>query len=321
MAELVLGLDVGGTSTRALLADTGGRRLGTGRSGGGNPTSRGRAAAAGNVTDAVRQALGATPPQTVAAGVMGIAGALALPADTKETLFKPVWERIGLSCGVDLVGDSVVAFSAGSPEPDGTVLIAGTGAVAIEVADYAMAKRADGYGWLLGDRGSGVWLGREAVYAALQHASRVGPGGTLVDSVVAELAPSGPRDVDALIHLAMAAEPVSLSRLAPLVTAAAESGDPVALDIADRAAAELLRTAAAVQNSATAPIVLAGSLATGDNAVSRSLRRALVRRFPAAPVRSAYDGAAGAAWLAARRLIDDESRLRELHALLVPQGT
>lgn len=56
MSELVLGLDVGGTSTRALLADVEGRRLGEGRSGGGNPTSRGRKAAADNVYDAVHQA-------------------------------------------------------------------------------------------------------------------------------------------------------------------------------------------------------------------------------------------------------------------------
>ncbi|HZE40913.1 MAG TPA: BadF/BadG/BcrA/BcrD ATPase family protein, partial [Stackebrandtia sp.] len=75
--DYILGLDVGGTSTRALLADLDGRTLGRGKAGGGNPVSRGRATAEANLTTAVRQALDGADPARVRAAVVGIAGVLA----------------------------------------------------------------------------------------------------------------------------------------------------------------------------------------------------------------------------------------------------
>ncbi|MFD0633413.1 hypothetical protein ACFQ9X_19435 [Catenulispora yoronensis] len=54
----VVGLDVGGTHSRAVLATVGGRVLGTGRAGGGNPTVLGAGAAIANIVAALRAALG-----------------------------------------------------------------------------------------------------------------------------------------------------------------------------------------------------------------------------------------------------------------------
>lgn len=47
------------------------------------------------------------------------------------------------------------------------MLVAGTGAIAAEVRDLRLDRVADGHGWLLGDAGSGFWLGREAVRGLL----------------------------------------------------------------------------------------------------------------------------------------------------------
>ncbi|TBL29772.1 ATPase, partial [Verrucosispora sp. SN26_14.1] len=72
---VVIGLDVGGTSTRALAVTLDGGRLGTGRAGGGNPTSHGATRAAGELLTALRAALAGIDPTRVRAGAIGLAGA------------------------------------------------------------------------------------------------------------------------------------------------------------------------------------------------------------------------------------------------------
>jgi glucosamine kinase len=79
----VVGLDVGGTHSRAVLATVGGRVLGTGRAGGGNPTVLGARTAIANIVAALRAALGDVPSERVEACVVGLAGVSTLMADPK----------------------------------------------------------------------------------------------------------------------------------------------------------------------------------------------------------------------------------------------
>lgn len=74
------------------------------------------------------------------------------------------------------------------------MLIAGTGATAGSVADQRWTRTADGHGWLLGDDGSGFWLGREAVRSALRTLEAGEPPGRLVGSVLRELDADGTVD-------------------------------------------------------------------------------------------------------------------------------
>ncbi|GAA4897986.1 N-acetylglucosamine kinase-like BadF-type ATPase [Stackebrandtia albiflava] len=313
--DCVLGLDVGGTSTRVAAVDLSGRRLAVGTAGGGNPVSHGREAAVRNVADAVAQVLVSVAPERVGAVVMGIAGVTTLRDDAGDPLFDQVWRQAGLHCPVRLVADAVVAFTAGTPEPSGTVLIAGTGAIATAIDDRDLAgRRSDGYGWLLGDLGSGFWLGRQAVSATLRHLDGIGPGGRLVEAVVEAVVPGTAPTVNQVIQSVMSTEPVRLSRFAPLVTQAAEVGDPVAVDLVDRAVEHLVTSVDKVHTADGRPVVLAGSLAGGDTPVSRGVRERLTERFPDTPIRVAHDGAAGAAWLAAHRMLPgDTDRLAALH--------
>ena len=57
--------------------------------------------------------------------------------------------------------------ASGTSAPRGAVLIAGTGTIAAWIADGEVTHRIDGHGWLVGDDGSGFWLGRQAVRAVL----------------------------------------------------------------------------------------------------------------------------------------------------------
>jgi glucosamine kinase len=296
--SLVLGGDLGGTSTRILVVGTDGREHGLSTGDGGNPISR-PAGAAAALGDALRRALARVDPGQVRASVIGVAGWSALRTPQVAAQFAEVWADAGLTCDPGYRSDLEVAFAAGTPEPDGTVLVAGTGATAGAVTGHRLTRTADGHGWLLGDEGSGFWLGREAVRAALRSLDAGEPQGRLAGSVLAALDAAGTADRgrDRVIQAVYSDPPVQLAALAPLVSAAYHDGDPQARSIVERAAAALLATVGRVREEGEGtPIVLAGSL-TRDTPVGATLRTLLSARF-SGPILPARTGVAGAAWLA-----------------------
>ncbi|MDO3703380.1 BadF/BadG/BcrA/BcrD ATPase family protein [Micromonospora sp. C28SCA-DRY-2] len=325
---VVVGLDVGGTSTRATALTLDGRRLGDGRAGGGNPTSHGADRAAAELLAALRGALAATDPGRVRAGTIGLAGAGRLLADPAgRAAFDRAWHDAGLRCPYAVHGDALVAYASGTAAPDGTVLIAGTGAIAAQVHDLRLDRVADGHGWLLGDAGSGFWLGREAVRRLLADLDSGRAPDTLGRQVLGDLldtteVAARPRDtVDTLVQAVTRRPPVELARLAPRVVAAAVAGEPTGRALISEAAGHLVESVTRIRPAgALTPIVLGGGLLTGDTPLAAAVRAEAARRWPDAPLRSAGDGAAAAAWLAARDLpeVDDPTAL---HALLVPTPT
>ncbi|WFE66828.1 BadF/BadG/BcrA/BcrD ATPase family protein [Micromonospora sp. WMMD714] len=324
---VVVGLDVGGTSTRAVALTLTGERLGTGRAGGGNPTSHGVERAAAELLTALRGAVRGFDPARVRAGAVGLAGAGRLRADPAgRAAFDQAWSDAGLRCPYTVHSDALVGYASGTAAPDGTILIAGTGAIAAQVRDLRLDRVADGHGWLLGDAGSGFWLGREAVRALLADLDTGTAPGPLGRRLLAELlgtteVAARPRDtVDAVVQAVTRQPPVQLARFAPPVVDEAVAGDPGAAELLHRAAAHLVTSAGRIRaDGATTPLVLGGGLLTGGTPLGAAVKAEAGRRWPGAPVHSAGDGAAAAAWLAARSLpevTDPAAR----HALLVPSA-
>jgi N-acetylglucosamine kinase-like BadF-type ATPase len=298
--DLVVGVDAGGTSTRALVLDADGTRRGTGLAGGGNPNSHPPAAAATRVGDALRVALEGVNPAHVRAGVLGLAGASALSDRGVLALFERAWTAAGLRCPLVVVSDAEAAFAAGTTEPDGTVLVAGTGSIAARISGHSLAALAGGHGWLLGDEGSAFWLGREAVRRTLRLLdSSAAPVAGLAAAVLAEAGVpdrTGRTARAALIAAVNATAPVALASYAPLVTA--HEDDPLAASIVADAARSLADLALSLRAPAErTPVVLVGSVMT--TSVGTAVRTALA---PHAEVSLATDAAAGAARLAARHL-------------------
>ncbi|WAL66224.1 N-acetylglucosamine kinase [Amycolatopsis cynarae] len=289
--SFVIGVDAGGTSTRALAVTAAGTVVGRGRSGGGNPNAHPPERAAAHLAEAIGHSLAGLDPSRASACVVGMAGTSKLTDPAVATLFETTWRRLGLA-RVLVLTDAEVAFASATPSPDGTVLIAGTGSIAGRIRQRRMVATAGGYGWLLGDEGSAYWLGREAVRATLDALSGGGELGELATSVLAE---AGIAETDRrqawrrLITVANAEAPIRLARFAPLVSAAADAGE-----ILDRAADLLAATAMAVREpSEDTPVVLVGSVLTGPVGVR-------VRERLAGPeVLASADGVLGAARLAA----------------------
>jgi glucosamine kinase len=321
----VVGVDAGGTHTRAAIMTLDGIVAGQGSGPGANPNSGGDTATA--LTTALTAALASVDAARVVGGVFGIAGAGAAGRARVVTAANTAWSAAGLTGEPDVVTDIAVAYAAGSDEPAGIVVFAGTGAGAAVIDDGEIERRADAYGWLVGDEGSAVWLGREAVRAALRAYDGRGAAtvlaatvpramlgeaaGPLVAALPAGVLPGtgGPgRAADPALPQAIVKEtysgpPAALGKLAPLVTSAAEEGDEVARRIAREAAECLLNDVDAVRPALTGPehgLVVAGSL-LDRGPVADAVRSGLRERFGVDPS-PAGDGALGAARLAARRL-------------------
>ncbi|SEF58975.1 BadF-type ATPase [Nonomuraea solani] len=306
--HVVLGIDAGGTSSRAALFTMDGEPLRRGQAGGANPGALGLDRAAANLSSAVRAALADITFPQVKAIVVGLAG--------NPELCGELTARVFGSLPVRTVGDVVTAFAAGTASPSGTVLISGTGAIAAKITGHEVTATADGYGWQLGDEGSAFWLGRAAARATIRALDTKTDGdpktaldtntdgdpktdGALAGLVVRRLLPEGTGDdpVARLAAVVQARPPLALAELAPLVSRAALDGDPVAVAIVAEAAERLARTARKVREPGL-PTVLAGSVLTAEGPV----RDAVQGLLEGASV--AGDAAGAAAWLAARPFLN-----------------
>nr|WP_173101605.1 BadF/BadG/BcrA/BcrD ATPase family protein [Actinomadura verrucosospora] len=177
----MVGIDAGGTKTRCVVLTLGGALAGSGTGPGANPNSGGDTA--GALTTALREALGDLDRTHILTGVFGIAGAGSAGRPAAVSAARRAWQAVGLRGSPAVVTDIAVAFAAGTTEPKGIVVFSGTGAGAAVISDGAIVQRADGYGWLVGDEGSAVWLGKEAVRAALAAYDGRGSPTLLTDSV------------------------------------------------------------------------------------------------------------------------------------------
>jgi N-acetylglucosamine kinase-like BadF-type ATPase len=320
--DLVVGADLGGTSSRVLVAGLDGRFVARAAAGGGNPISHGAQAAAGQLRAALTMALEGLDAGAVRALVIGMAGGVADAAAARA--FTDAIAGAGLRVEAEYIGDGLVAFSSATPLPSGTVLLAGTGATGARIHERRVAAVADGLGWLLGDHGSGFWLGREAVRAAVAALSGTGAATVLAESVPQRLLgdlPIGPRQRQRarIVHAVMAGPPIRLAALAVLVADAEASGDAVAAEICDRAAAHLLETIGAIRGpEEDTPLVLNGGVVrSARSPVGRRVRALAAARF-AGDMLTPADGTAGAAWLAVRRACPaaSEAHLAAVHRRL-----
>lgn len=315
-ASLVLGIAAEASTVSALLAAPDGEVLGTGRAAGANPSAYPMDLITDRLASAVNGALSGTDPARLGGAVLGIAGFSRLPG---PDALRSTWDRLGVRCPVRVVANPVVAFASATSAPCGAVLIAGTGTIAAWIADGEVKHRIDGHGWLVGDDGSGFWLGRQAVRAVLAELDGRGEPTLLRAAVLGTVAgdgvPSERSEQLALLREAVYTQPpIALRRYAGLVPAAAEAGDRVARRIVDRSVRLLVDTFAAAvdEGVSSAPIVLAGQLLVAQGPIRREVSRQIAVRYGREPV-VAGDSAGGAAWLAISELEPSMSAAAHAH--------
>ena len=292
-----IGVDGGGTTTRAVVIDGKLRALGRGESGPGNFYSAGIEAAVANIVAAIRAALESADlsESEVAGWGLGLAGAC---SDDDKT-----WQRVALLPHAGnaqvVVDEDAAAAQAGAFEGGpGAICIAGTGANCFGINANGERRGADGVGPLLGDRGSGYWCGEQALRAACAGADGSAPPTALYDAVLREL---GAVNAAQLISIVYAPDfkKDRIAALFPTIMQTAASGDAVAQEILERAGQELAKTALAVlrplQLNRVAPV---GGILSRETPVRAAYEAALRDAIPNIEIAEPlHDAAIGAALL------------------------
>jgi len=276
--QLLLGIDGGGSHTRVAIADASGAVLGTGRAGSSNHQSVGFVAA----TRALHEAIAAAridaklDPQTrFDAACFGLAGA-GRPDD--QMRFTAWAAEHGIASDVRCVSDAEIILAAGTPDRWGVALISGTGSLCWARSPDGSSVRVGGWGYLLGDEGSGYDLAVRALRLAAQTADGRAAAHSLLAAVLEYWGLDQPIQLIGYVYHSDLTR-AAIAEVGELVLHLAEAGDTHAVGLTERAAGELADMVAVAVGRLgleAPPVALAG----GMFATSMLLRAALLSRLP-----------------------------------------
>jgi N-acetylglucosamine kinase-like BadF-type ATPase len=276
----VLGIDAGGTKTIALLADGDGHIVSEGRAGAANLQTEGELEVEKilhTVIDRATDGREVTP----AAVCLGMAG---VDREDDARVMRGIMRRMGYRLNTLIVNDALIALVAGAGARPGVVMVAGTGSIAYGVSPRGVAARAGGWGPILGDEGSGYWVGRRALAAVMRDADCRGPRTALTPLVLRHFGLPHPHAlVPEIYHQPQGRRAVA--SLAVVVDHARAEGDPVATEIMTLAADELSLAGAAVirrldMRGEQFPILLAGGMLVESAWLAAEVRRRMAEVAP-----------------------------------------
>jgi N-acetylglucosamine kinase-like BadF-type ATPase len=153
--------------------------------------------------------------------------------------------RIGHKSRVLVVNDALIALVAGAGDAPGIVVIAGTGSIVYGRNATFEAARAGGWGHMIGDEGSGYWIGREALAAVMRACDGRGPTTQLTADILSYLHVDDESRLPRIVYDREVPR-MTVAALGPIVQHAAAYGDAVAIRILERAADELVLAARSV---------------------------------------------------------------------------
>lgn len=192
-------------------------------------------------------------PNTLTAGVSGLTN---LEADATKLL--SLTQAVGIQ-KVILAHDSITAFLGTLGDENGVVVASGTGVVTFGVGPSSTA-RVDGWGWIMGDAGSGFWIGKQALEAVMRAHDKRGGATQLTERVQMHF----PNLEDAYIEIQSNPERVQVvASFAKDVSELAQT-DLIAKEISDLAAMELADSVATAWQRVSRPSLRPKIAVTGS---------------------------------------------------------
>jgi N-acetylglucosamine kinase-like BadF-type ATPase len=276
MRAIAVGVDAGGTSTKAS-ASRDGDAYGRAQGAAANASAIGFERAAAAIASVIEEALQGESAQAICVGAAG--------AGRKEVsgAFEAELRKRFPGARVCVCDDARIALRAAVPDGDGIVLISGTGSIAYGEFGESVV-RAGGYGYLVGDEGSGFAIGSAAVRLLLRSYDGRSIADAFTAQVAAALGSSCANDV--LERVYRNEHPVrALAALAPMVIEAANAGQRAANKILQAAALDLSDLVKSLLRAADAgrseiPIVFAGGLLRDNSLLTYLLETRLINEHP-----------------------------------------
>lgn len=300
---IAVGVDAGGSQTIAvamrdgeLLAPTTGPAA--------SVTIAGIDRAAAAIGDTIAAAAQSASPDAIVVGAAGAGTESAASGLLAALLARFPKAR------VEVTDDAHVALRAAVPAGDAIALIAGTGSIAYaEIGGNVF--RSGGFGYLVGDEGSGFMIGAAAVRLALKSSEGRAPSDALTQAVLARIGTHDARD--AVTRLYSGDSPVTtIASFAPLVLESAGTGERSAAKIVQAAALDLFDLVrsvcriASIPNDRDTPIALCGGLLSENSMLTYLLETRLANELPHLPIVRNATAPHFGALAQARALLGDE---------------
>ncbi|HYH01549.1 MAG TPA: BadF/BadG/BcrA/BcrD ATPase family protein [Bacillota bacterium] len=319
---VVIGVDGGGSSTKALAATGDGTVIGYGESGPSNCQTVGVNQAGQTVLAACRKAMGNGELNPVTY-FLGLAGT-GRPEDKAKV--RSLFEELVKPARVTLETDAYIALASGTLCQPGVVIIAGTGSIAFGIDPSGREARSGGWGYLLGDEGSAFDIGRQGVRAVLRESDGRGPATSLTESFLKHLGVTERAGLSQIVRQIYQQDQGhrQLAVFSQLVTREAHAGDRVALGIIKRAAWELSTAARAVLKQlalepGSATVIITGGIFDSEPLLAKLFIRYLNRRAPGFSIaRPRFKPVVGALLLALKQINGNlsEALVRQMEATL-----
>jgi glucosamine kinase len=294
----VLGIDGGGTRTRASIVD-GEKVLAFAENGSIKRLRVGTKVADANLREILKDVFCQAGVKGVKAASAGVASAT-MPG-VKEWI-TGVFAEFGVEHS-EVVGDEVIALDGAFKGGPGILQIAGTGSNCIGRSPDGGRESAGGWSSRLGDEGSGYWIGLHAVRRALRAYDHEEP--TRILEIVGGI--WGTKSLEELVNLGDSTPGPDFAAIAPAVSKLAEEGDPVAIGVLNQAGDDLVDSVLLVRSklrrkhsvSTEVPVAWIGSVIGKSRIVREAFFNGLKAAAPEMPVRDTeVAGIEGAVWRA-----------------------
>ena len=284
MKDLYLAIDGGQSGTVAIVADSEGTVWGIGH---GGPIRHYEETDASSfirvaLSTAIAEALHDVPEASISVCTLALTGSTGHARSALNDFAQPTRT-------IFLESDAFAALASGIAGRGGIAVIAGTGTVALAQSKCPASARhilVGGWGWALGDEGSGFWIAMEG----LKRAARAVDGTASLTSLTTQLPLAlGQPNMRAVYNVITGKrfDRTEIAKLARVVMKCAEEGDAAAESILDRAAQSLADLVVATAKQAEfldhteRVVVLSGGILSSDSPIVPRVRSQIIARLPA----------------------------------------
>jgi len=280
--NLFFGIDGGGTHSRITVIDEKNNILYKGENGCMNIHAIDKTTVEANLSTLIKEMLLELQAESkdFSSGCLGSAG---LDSISEKLYFKNfITDKLNFSCPLFLCNDSIVALAGGLEKTEGFILISGTGAIASALRKNGSSVRAGGWGHILGDEGSGYWIGCQGIIRGIHSSERRDRASVLPDRIRSFYSVDSFRELFPFVYTSF--DKAKIADFAKIVFEEASLGDEICKNILQNAEDSLVSLCVSVYDqSATIEnkeLVFSGGILEHEPEFCKILAEKCMQKMP-----------------------------------------